>query len=45
MDAGAGQLFQAVLTAGAGSATYYYRQAFFLDIVGDNGMGWDLLNG
>jgi predicted lipoprotein len=29
---------QAILTAGSGSATYTSRQAFFLDIVGDNGM-------
>jgi putative iron-regulated protein len=28
----------AILTAGKGSTTYTSRQAFFLDIVGDNGM-------
>jgi len=29
---------QAILTAGSGSTTYTSRQAFFLDITGDNGM-------
>ena len=29
---------QAILTAGKGSTSYTSRQAFFLDIVGDNGM-------
>jgi putative iron-regulated protein len=29
---------QAILTAGAGSTVYKTRQAFFLDIIGDNGM-------
>lgn len=29
---------QAILTAGTGSTTYTTKQAFFLDIVGDNGM-------
>jgi putative iron-regulated protein len=29
---------QAILTAGKGSTTYSTRQAFFLDVVGDNGM-------
>ena len=29
---------QAILTAGSGSTTYTSKQAFFLDIVGDNGM-------
>ena len=29
---------QAILTAGAGNSVYASRQAFFLDVVGDNGM-------
>lgn len=29
---------QAILTAGAGNTVYSSRQAFFLDVVGDNGM-------
>ena len=29
---------EAILTAGKGSTTYSTRQAFFLDVVGDNGM-------